>query len=421
MDDIQQRRAAEKAAAATTAMGSAMLGSMGPIILYAIGGAFIAVIILILAAGLRGAWILAKAFMLYPLVILAAITALVFIWNFRRIRHGRKLIAIAAAVAIVFFGWKGTTSYYKNSNRVFASIYCGDYIQVLPDGSAPKLYEKRNQKGGASSLRVDEKVTVNGISFNEREFNITTADGKTGWVELAAFPEDAGEMLALSVGLDGVDAWEQTIDRQTERLMGHFYDIEEKGGGKDPKGYDILKYKEFTLKQSALNRFTMVGTQAPILYMTPKAVKKGEEWVDNGTKITLVGVAYEPDCTVIQLSVAPAEVGDRKQTPSRWVPYGGARNSGGWKGSLTVTDLDTGETWRMMPADYKKAWTLTGSGKERKETQLFFFPPFSSRRFSLTHGGVSPLPDGKTKSGYGGILGLLSSGTQMSGEASKFY
>ncbi|MDR1755893.1 MAG: hypothetical protein LBR65_02905 [Culturomica sp.] len=326
-----------------------------------------------------------------------------------------------AAAVIGVFGCMGATAYYKSSSRVFPSVYSGDYIQALPDGSAPKLYEKRNQKGDASTLSVDEKVTVNGISFDYQEFNITTANGRTGWVERAAFPKDAAEMLALSIGLDGVDTWDQTIDRQTERLMGRFYDIEQKGGGKDPKGYDIVEYKKFTLKPAALGQFTRVGVQTPIVYLPSKAAEKGEQWADNGTKITLFGVAYEPDCTVVALTVTPGEAAKDQNVPYMWLPYGGIRNSAAWKASLTVTDFATGETWRPLPTDYVNAWTITGSGKDRKETQLFFFPPFKSRHFSLTHGGVSPLPDGKTQSGYGGILGWMSSATGMGGEHSKFY
>ncbi len=406
---------------AANAAAYGMMGNLGSMAIMAMLGALIALVILIIAAGLRAGWILAKALPLYTLAIVATIIVFAVVRSFLRIRF-RGLLAIVAAAAVGYFGWKGATAYYNNSNRVFASIYSGDYIQALPDGSAPKLYEKRNQKGTASTLSVDEKVTVNGISFNLQEFNITTADGKTGWVERAAFPDDADEMLALSVGLDGVDAWEIGTDRQTERLMGRFYDIEQKGGGKDPiSGYDMVEYKDYTLKPAALGRFTRVGTKSPIVYLTPKAAKKGEGWVDNGTKITLLGVAYESNCTVIALTITPGEVVKDKNVPYRWLAEGGGRNSPVWKSSLTVTDLDTGQTWRTLPADYTKASTIEGSLEKRKYTQLFFFPPFASRHFSLTHAEASPLPDGSTKSGYGGILGLLSSATEMSGENSKFY
>jgi hypothetical protein len=104
-----------------------------------------------------------------------------------------------------------------------------------------------------------------------------------------------------------------------------------------------------------------------------------------------------------------------------WLPDGGRRNSAVWRSSLTVTDLATGETWRPLPADYDNTFTVGGSPGKREYTQLFFFPPFASRHFSLTHADVSPLPDGKTKSGYGGILGWMSSATGMSSEDSKFY
>ncbi len=401
---------------ATNAVASGLMGNLGSMAIWAMLGALIALIILIIAAGLRGGWILAKALPLYPLAILAAIVAWAMVKSFLRIPL-KGLLALVAAAAVGYFGWKGATSYYNNSNRVFPSTYSADYIV-----GTQKMHEKRNQRGAEYSLSADEKVTVNGISFNLQEFNITTADGKTGWVAREAFPDDADEMLYLSVGLDGVDAWEIGRDRQTERLMGRFYDIEQTGGGKDPiSGYDMVEHKNFTLKPDALGRFTRVGTQAPIVYLTPKAAKNGEQWVDNGTKITLYGVAYEPDCTVIALTIIPGEVVKDKNVPYIWLAEGGKRNSPAWKSSLTVTDLATGDTWRTLPADYTDAYTSEGSVEKRKYTQLFFFPPFSSHRFSLTHGGVSPLPDGKTKSGYGGILGLLSSGTSMSGENSKFY
>jgi hypothetical protein len=396
-------------------MGMGMLTVLGPAVIIVMVGALIALAVMVAAAGFRGVLILAKALPLYPLAILAAIVVFALLKSALRIPM-KGVLAFIVAVAAVFFGWKGATAYYNNSARVFPSLYSADYVV-----GAQKMYEKRNGKGDASTLTADEKVTVNGISFDLKEFNITTADGKTGWVGREAFPDDADEMLALSIGLDGVDAWEIGTDRQTERLMGRFYDIAQKGGGKDPKGDEIVEYKEYTLKPAAMGRLTRVGARAPIVYLTPKAAKKGEQWVDNGTKITLLGVAYEPDCTVVALTVIPDGVVKDKKVPHMWLPDGGRRNSAVWKSSLAVTDLATGETWHPLPADYDKTFTVGGSPGKREYTQLFFFPPFKSHRFSLTHGGVSPLPDGKTKSGYGGILGWMSSATGMSSEDTKFY
>ncbi|QQO07650.1 hypothetical protein [Breznakiella homolactica] len=411
MNEQQQRRIRNENEKANLAMGASMAGGLGQIAIIAIVGALIAVVILVLGAGFRGALIAAKTFWLYPLVILVGIIVFAIIKTKAPILKG--LLGFLAAAAVIVFGCMGATRYYQNSERYSASYYSGDYIQALPDGSVPKLYEKRHQKGATTELALDEKVIVNGISFDKSEFNITTANGVTGWVELEAFPEDARGTLAINLGLDGVDSEDVAIDRQTERLMARFYDVEEKGGNVDPKGYVSVKYKEYTLKSNVLNRFTKVNVETPFLYLFPKAYKKGEDFMDNGVKLKLAGVAYENDCTVLYMTVNYNTTND-KNIPYYWLPYGPI-NTNAWKESLTVTDLDTGEKWTVLQADYKKIWSYadTGSGPTNSlTTQMFFFPPFKSRHFSITH-EADALP-GKKKAGYGGILGLLSSMTGMS-------
>ncbi|MDL2229886.1 hypothetical protein LJC14_06515, partial [Treponema sp. OttesenSCG-928-L16] len=396
MEEQQKRALRNRNEKANLAMGSAMAGGLGQIAIIAIVGALIAVVILVLGAGFRGVWIAAKTFWLYPLVILAGIIVFAIIKTKAPIL--KTLLGLLAAAAVIIFGCMGATRYYQNSNRYFASFYSGDYIQALPDGSVPKLYEKRHQKGAATELALDEKVTVNGISFDKSEFNITTAAGVTGWVELETFPEDARDMLAINLGLDGVDSEDVAIDRQTERLMARFYDVEEKGGNVDPKGYVSLKYKEYTLKSNVLNRFTRVNVETPFLYLFPKAYKKGEDFMDAGVKLKLAGVAYERDCTVLHLTANYKTTGDDKNFPYYWLPYGPI-NTNAWKESLTVTDLDTGEKWTVLQADYKKIWSYETSAdnKNHSTTQMFFFPPFKSRHFSITH-EADPLP-GKKKAG----------------------
>jgi len=355
-------------------------------------GGVVTVIVLTLIAGIRGLIILGQTFWLYPLVALIAIFALIFISKALRIRVLNKILGILAAVAICFFGFKAVTSYYVNGNMYFASIYSADYIQALPDGTAPALNEKRNEKGVMlAELGIGEKVTVNGISLNKKEYNITTANGINGWIPLAALPEDNADMLSINISVDGFDSEDIAIDRQVERLMERYMDVKETGGGA------YVVHREYTISQNTLNRSIRVNAQTPLMAVESKEFKKGAELAESGAAVTLENIVYADDCTIIYLTVTDGNVRD----------LSGTFNTTAWKKSLIVTDIVTGEIWPAMQADYKQTWRHEQVSNGYKSAIVFFFPPFKSRSFSLTH-EVLPIVS-KAQAGYGGILGLAAS------------
>lgn len=419
-DNAGSAGASIRAAAEGSAAQFQFLGGLTSAVIPAMLAGLIAMLILIAAAGFRGAWILVKEFWLYPAVALATIFTFVFLLKSLRRPVLGFLLGIVAAVAVCVFGFKGATNFYANQNKYYASVYSADFIHTLPDGTTPILYEKRNKKGDEiAKLSVGEKVTVNGISFNEQEFSITTAGGLTGWVEREAFPEDAREMLAINIGLNGVNTQELAIDRQTERLMERYMDVEETGGYKNEKGYDVIKRKSYSLNKGVMNRFTKTDAEAPVMYVGRKPYKKGAELADVGVKAKLAGILYADECTVLHLTVN--DIYDKKGTkPYFWCLYG-PQNATAWKTSLTVTDLDTGEKWKVLPADYQKTYSSTHIGNDhsnRISSVLFFFPPFKSNHFSIAH-EESPLPD-KGNTGYGGILGWMSKLTGNDGETDYY-
>jgi hypothetical protein len=376
-------------------VAAGMMGNLAFLGVLAMLAGALAMLALILVAGMRGAWVLAKALPLYPAVFFIAVIAFAFISRKRPLPGFNKLAGLIAAAAICFFGFKGATSYYGNSARVFPSIYYADY--VLED---TEVHERRNGKGNvAAQLAPGEKVTVNGISFNEQEFNVTTAAGVTGWVGREAFPEDAADMLAISIGLDGIDTEEIAVDRQTERLMQKYLAEDRELIVMD------VPTKYYKMSPATLARSTTVGAAAPLLAVERKEYKNGAVPIPAGKDIVLEKILYADDCTLLYASVTETE--DSRIWP---LAAGGALNVPAWYKSLAATDLDTGQTYPLMQGDYRRAFWYDKAGQGYKSQIVFFFPPFKSRRFSLTHGDVSPLPDAK-KTGFNGILGWMSSMT----------
>ncbi|ULQ59262.1 YihY/virulence factor BrkB family protein [Brucepastera parasyntrophica] len=362
------------------------LGGIASVGVIAIVAGLVAMLVLIAAAGFRGAFILLKTFWLYPLVVLAAIIVFALINKILRVPILNKILGLVAAVAICFFGFKGVTSYYGNSNMYFASIYSADFIQALSDGKAPALYGKRNKKGEVlAQLTVNQKVTVNGISFNLQEYNITTANGVTGWVERAAFPEDAADMLAINIGLDGIDSEEIAADRQTERLMEKYLAVKRESIRMGvPVNY-------FAISDASLRRSISVNTKTPAQIVDRKAFKKeGAALADAGVNVILENIMYADDCTLVYLSVTDTRY---------WALAGGpgALNTTAWQKALVVKDLDSGEEWHLMQGDYSRSFNYDKVSNGYRSSVVFFFPPFKSRNFSLTHGGVSPFPTARRK------------------------
>jgi hypothetical protein len=377
------------------------LASVAPIVM--IGGV-IALAILILFTGLRAALILLKTFWLYPVVLVFAIFLSAFIK--RKVPILKTMVGILVFVGVCVFGCMGVTSYYSNS-KLFPSVYSADFIQALPDGKVPVLYEKMNNTGAViAELSVGEKVTVNGVNLRRDNFNITTAEEKTGWVELAAFPEHSNEMLAISVGLDGIDSEEIAVDRQVELLMKKYLAVDSTLNRADvPTDY-------YKMSGDTLHRSTRVNAQTPYLSVERKEFRKGADLAETGFNLVLENILYADDCTVIHLSVTAPK--------GMLLAEGGILNLTAWQKALVAKDLDTGEEYPLMQGDYSRANNEEQIEGNRKSNVVYFFPPFKSRHFSLTHNSVSPLPDSEKKTGYGGILGLLSSLTGGD-RASDYY
>jgi hypothetical protein len=284
------------------------------------------------------------------------------------------------------------------------------------------LYEKRNQKGAKlAELAPDEKVIVNGISFDKREFNITTAAtavtgtaaaaAKTGWVTRDAFPANAADMLGITLGLDGIDGEEIAVDRQTERLFAKYLEPARQLQRDDEK---VTYYK---MSKDTLNRATKVNVTTPLLRLDLKQYKDGAAApVPAGADLALTHILYAEDCTLIRLAVTdPAEKGTRI-----WSLPGGI-NTAAWKKSLAIRDLvaGNGETWPLLAGDYARAFYYEKTKNGYATEITLFFPPFKTRHFSLTHSGVTPLPP-RENTGYGGIMGLMSDKLDA-GNGEKYY
>ncbi len=377
--------------------------------------ALICVVLLILLAGFRGFFIIAKTLPLFGVAVVLAIAAA---HTARRKLGvgilGGFLIANILMVALVI----GSYQIYARSNLFFASMYSADYIQELPDGGAPTLYEKRFQKGDAlADLTIGESVTVNGITMDYKEYNITTEDGVTGWVEAAAFSEEAAEMLAVTIGTDGFESSEIQSDGRVVQLL-RKYMIEQVDV--ETVFWQEVKTYDYEDNPETIARMSKPNVSAPLMLTNAQEILNGGGLEDSGAEVTITGVLYAEDCTIIRLSCIRT-YGESKF----FANMAGARgNTNEWKNALTVTDLDTGEKWPVMPFDY---WLTDEGGVvfsndpdlDSTEPVTFFFPPFASRHFSLTHEGVLPHPDPdegeNVTTGYGGLLGLISNWTSGQG------
>lgn len=345
------------------------VGGIGKIagVIVAIGAGL--AIVLWLLAVFRNTFLLAWKFPLFGIAGILTIAAFIF----ALIGTARFWVSLILTVIIGFFCFWSARSIYGNSKKYYPSEYVGDYIQKLPDGTTPKLYEKRKQKGTELvQLKPGEWVRVNGISFNKTEYNITTWGGITGWVEVNAFPKNAADWLFDRVSSHGNTMREIGIDRQVE-----FY---------SKKYLTDKKMSDATLRQAI-----RVNAKTPFMTLSREEYKeKGKEaaFAESGMEVTLERIAYYPECTMLHMSVA--KTGD----------YPDCQSLGETFETLTVKDIETGNTYDVMPGKYRLAeWS-----EKDKNHVVFFFWPFQSRHFSITHTGY-PQFDKR----YGGILSRLSS------------
>jgi hypothetical protein len=387
--DINRRRS-EEAAKANLKMGAGMAKILMPLAIIAMIGALVILVFLFLAAFFKGMWMLMAALPLYPIVITLSTVAVVYIKRKARVRF---LLSLLFGIIFCVLGCWGATAYYNSSSRIFPSMFYADHVQ---GGSETlKLYEKRRQKGNEiATLAAGEKVTVNGISFDYAEYNITTATGATGWITVAAFPEDAAEMLGTVIHFDGSTGKETAHDRQTGRLMEKYLATEK----------DVQK----KLSAATLRQAISVHAQTPVVRLDGEAYEQDEKaaFIATGINMVLQNIVYADDCTLLQLSVAnvqDATTAFRILNTAYRAPV--------------VEDLDTGETWNIMQGKYNQTVSTENVRGGVNGTIVFIFPPFKSRHFSLTH-TASPLP-GKGNTG-GGFLGWIASLVAMS-DAPDYY
>ena len=377
----------------------AMLGGKAMIIIPIVGA--IAMIFLMLVTGVRGFIIIAKTLPLFMVSGIIGLCAGVFVFIKVRVKIILRLLVFCLATVIAtapfaFVSYK----IYGRTKLHFPTMYSADYIQALPNGTTPKVYEKRFQKGKVlGELAVGERITVNGITMDYKEYNITTESGITGWITVDALPKDNAEMLAIKLDIDGFEGAEIAMDRMLERLLEKYMD--KKTLAEDLKGNPI----EFSyiMSEASLSRSISVNLQTPLLHTTSKEYKNGGSLQDTGEKVTFANILYAEDCTIIYVTV-PYKIGNGYLTS----PSGEKSNTNEWQTGLIAKDLNTGETWQVLQADYRRKATSTiGNGDSRMATVAYFFPPFKSRNFSLTH-DVLPMPAlDAVKTNYGGLLGFI--------------
>ncbi|MDR0902095.1 MAG: hypothetical protein LBM92_04930, partial [Opitutaceae bacterium] len=222
-------------------------------------------------------------------------------------------------------------------------------------------------------------------------------------------PAGAADMLGITLGLDGMEGGEIAVDRQTERLFAKYLEPVRQLR----RGDETVTY--YKMSKDTLNRATKAGVTTPLLRIESKQYKDGAGTLaPAGADLALTHVLYAEDCTLIRLAVTdPAENGARI-----WSLPGGI-NAAAWKKSLAVRDPGTGETWPLLAGDYARAFYYEKT-KDGYATEItLFFPPFKSRHFSLTHGGVTPLPP-REKTGYGGIMGFIAGKAGAAGDGAYY-
>jgi hypothetical protein len=310
-------------------------------------------------------------------------------------------------LGVLALGILGATLFYRNGPVHFPAIYRADFIQALPDGSAPFIYASRGQRGRVlAELEIGQKVTVNGITMNYREFNITTADGITGWVERAVFLEDAADMLTIGIDLAGDEAWAIAMDREEVNLVEHL--MEKYLNAERNVLIDGVRRPFYSMPNATLNRSIRPNLQTSIMWLDRRAFQQGEDFIDSGDKAIIEGILYAEDCTIIYITATGQSDPNNRRKPHTW-RLDGALNSEQWFRSLTVTDLNTGEQWSPLPIPFNTGRTfheeIISTNPYRVKTSIVFFFPSSmrSRNFSFTF-EEPPIID-KKQAGYSGILG----------------
>lgn len=363
--------------------GSIAQVNLGNMAMTVVGIGVVLAIVLFVIMVLKNIWLMMSHFpLLYAALALTIVTFILVLG------YSRFWLALIAAAVVGFLGFKGVGAVYDSGDRYYPSEYCGDYIRKLPDGSTPKFTTKRDGRGDElPALKPGQWVRVNGISYKEDQYNITTWEGVTGWVEGAAFPKDGAQWVFDRFGSGGTMLREIPKDRQVESYSKKY--LESKNGGE--------------MQPATLQQAIRVGAQTPFMELSRDEFKKTGDtlFVESGMTVTLERIVYAEGCTMIQISLTPKDnlyeyqsLGDTFET-------------------LQVKDLDTGKTFDVIPGNYRRAQWEDEGGKRHV---VFMFWPFSSRRFSLTHTGYPQLD----KHG-GGFIGRLASIVSFGGEMETKY
>jgi hypothetical protein len=323
----------------------------------------------------------------FPLMIVATVLTLlallvVWFWN------GRFFVALIAAAAVGFLAFKAAGAIYDSGNRYYPSEYCADYVRQLPDGSMPKFTTKRDGRGDElPALEPGQWVRINGISYKEDQYNITTWNGTTGWVEGAAFPKDGAQWLFDRFGTGGAINREIAKDRQVERYARKFLTTE--------SGNKMLP----ATRQRAIR----VGAKTPYMALSREAFKETGDttFVKSDMTVTLESIVYTDQCTMVHLSVNYTDKSHEYQSLYETFE------------TLQVKDLDTGATFDVLPGSYSSLSWMDGSSRQAdRENVIFMFWPFKSRHFSLTHAG-HPQLDAHGGGWLGKLARVVSFGSPM--------
>ena len=237
--------------------------------------------------------------------------------------------------------------------------------------------------GNSTELPIGERVTVNGISRDRTVFNITTQDGKTGWVSAEAFPEDAVNPVddVWAIIKSNINPFNlshrkrlqrENINPNWKRMHSRDWNNVEKKIAIEYFGQEWTKTEESGLYRSpstgltpkALTLAKGVGLSVPAKWQrrNDAAIEKltGEKRSTVDVEVILLNVAYTPEATIIQLDVSEKDAVDNLETGL----------------DATLTDLETGKVFPLFSYEFVRK----SSGNE----YFLIFAPTQSKHFALS-------------------------------------
>jgi hypothetical protein len=324
---------------------------------------------------------LSAVFALFGLVILVLPMDIILIVVAIKTAYNRKrmLIGLGLCVLCVPFGM---FIYYPNV--IEDSPFTHDHIIT-----ASAVHAGRNGGGRAKAQVAEgEKVIVNGVSRDRKEFNITTDAGVKGWIPAAAFPKDAADPV------DNAFKVAASVFKSNKLLLARdLYGKNSESYGRDRDWRNVFtgvmgryleqKFEEYK-KEDGSTGYAWVGGAKGLTFeamrmaltagqTTPARVKKttGKN-VMLDTELTLKSVTYAPEVTMIQI----AETEETKETKETLFWEDRALIN-----SVVLKDLDTGETFRLWYYERVEV----GYDNHSIYEYYFIYPPTKARHFSLSH------------------------------------